>query len=113
MFRNLFKIIRFSWEAFDLRWIPTTRHSIPDEWRLFVSHAFLRSSEHRSFNKQATHRFNAMLDYTSAQLEALVSIEATDGGCDQSIAIMHDRNSSDRLVCPIEAVQSDYWSRRL
>lgn len=68
-----------------IRWKGTRQKPIPDNWH-FVP---LRQSGKTGTNRQATHPFNAMLNYAYGVLESRVRIDTVAAGLDPTIGYLH------------------------
>jgi CRISPR-associated protein Cas1 len=77
-----------AWRGLELKFKPSRRYPIPDDWRTIGSRAAVRAGM-KPKNVNANHPFNAMLNYAYAALQTRLQIETVAAGYDPTIGVMH------------------------
>jgi len=75
------------WLRLPMRWKGLNARPVPAEWLSFG----VRSSTLGRANRNATHPMNAILNYSYAILQSMVSIECVRAGLDPTAGILHTR----------------------
>ncbi len=87
-----------TWKGLGLNWREEWKRPIPDAWRTFDGHRFTDKGLFIT-KRNATHPFNAMLNYTYGVLRSHVQIEIAAQGYDPCRGIMHhDREDTQAFV---------------
>ena len=75
-----------AWQKIPIKWKNSTRHPIPNEWRIFASRSSRLVADG---NRNASHPLNALLNFSYSVLKSRLQIAAVADGYDQNLGIMH------------------------